>query len=117
MVKYSFLFPFYADEITTELIRLKDGEKIWLPHRKHLYQLLANEYNISHWKISLGYGIAQLIIGASILFLFKEGVFAIISILFLYFSICNLDNRHVLYVDLKTHKTHQIPGYLARLQY
>ena len=83
----SFLFPFYADEITTELIRLKNGEKIWLPHRKHLYQLLANEYNISHWKISLGYGIGQLIIGASILFLFKVGIFAIIFKLFLYFCI------------------------------
>jgi Fuc2NAc and GlcNAc transferase len=83
----SFLFPFYADEITTELIRLKDGEKLWLPHRKHLYQLLANEYNISHWKISLGYGIGQLIIGASILFLFKAGIFAIMAILFLYFCI------------------------------
>jgi len=83
----SFLFPFYADEVTTELIRLKNGEKIWLPHRKHLYQLLANEYNISHWKISIGYGMAQLIIGASILFLFKSSVFTIISILFLYFCI------------------------------
>jgi len=27
-----FLFPFYADEITTEFIRLKDGEKLWTPH-------------------------------------------------------------------------------------
>ncbi|MGB5745476.1 MAG: glycosyltransferase family 4 protein, partial [Desulfobacterales bacterium] len=77
----SFLFPFYADEITTELIRLKNGEKLWLPHRKHLYQLLANEYSISHWKVSMGYGIAQLIIGASILFMFERGVFAIISTL------------------------------------
>ncbi|MFC1578381.1 UDP-N-acetylmuramyl pentapeptide phosphotransferase, partial [Thermodesulfobacteriota bacterium] len=37
-----FLFPFYADEITTELIRLKDGQKLWTPHRRHLYQILAN---------------------------------------------------------------------------
>ncbi len=83
----SFLFPFYADEITTEFIRLKNGEKLWQPHRKHLYQLLANEYNISHWKISIGYGIAQLIVGACILFLFDFGIFAILSILFLYFCI------------------------------
>lgn len=83
----SFLFPFYADEITTELIRLKNGEKIWRPHRKHLYQLLANEYNIPHWKISLGYGIAQLIAGTSAMLIFKYGIFAILSILFVYFGI------------------------------
>ena len=83
----SFLFPFYADEITTELIRLKNGEKLWLPHRKHLYQLFANELNISHWKISLGYGIAQLIVGVTVLIFYKSGVFSIVSILFLYFCI------------------------------
>ena len=83
----SFLFPFYADEITTQLLRFKKGEKLWLPHRKHLYQLLANELNITHWKISLGYGIAQLVIGASILFVCKAGVLPVISILFIYFFI------------------------------
>ena len=62
----SFLFPFYADEITTELTRLKDGEKIWTKHRRHLYQILANEYNISHWKVALGYGVAQLFVGISL---------------------------------------------------
>ena len=83
----SFLFPFYADEITTELIRLKNGEKLWEPHRKHLYQLLANEYNIPHWKISLGYGIAQLIVGMSVMLLLKCGIFYIVSILSIYFCI------------------------------
>jgi len=83
----SFLFPFYADEITTELIRLKNGEKLWQPHRSHLYQLLANEYNFPHWKISLGYGMTQLIIGISVMLLLRYGIFTIISILFLYFCI------------------------------
>ena len=83
----SFLFPFYADEITTELVRLKNGEKLWEPHRKHLYQLLANEYNIPHWKISLGYGIAQLIVGMSVMLLLRCGIFYIVSILSIYFCI------------------------------
>jgi Fuc2NAc and GlcNAc transferase len=83
----SFLFPFYADEITTQLIRLKNGEKLWLPHRKHLYQLLANELKISHWKISLGYGVAQLIIGVSILFVGKSGIFPVLSTLFIYLCV------------------------------
>jgi Fuc2NAc and GlcNAc transferase len=82
----SFLFPFYADEFTTELKRLMDGEKIWLPHRKHFYQLLANEYAIPHWKISVGYGIVQLIMGVSILYFIDSGLLAVLSI----FLICFL---------------------------
>lgn len=86
----SFLFPFYADEVTTELRRLRDGEKIWIPHRKHFYQLLANEYAIPHWKISLGYGIGQLLVGISILYFIDSGLLTVLSIFFLYFSIFTL---------------------------
>ena len=82
-----FLFPFYADEITTELIRLKDGEKLWTPHRRHLYQILANEYQIAHWKVSLGYGFAQLFIGVSILYFVELGLPTVLSIFFLYFVV------------------------------
>jgi len=82
-----FLFPFYADEITTELIRLKDGEKLWTPHRRHLYQILANEYEIAHWKVSLGYGLAQLFIGASILYFLKLGLATVLSVFFVYFIV------------------------------
>ncbi len=56
----NFLFPFYADELTTLVVRLKDGDKLTKPHRKHLYQLLANERGIAHWKVSVGYGVLQL---------------------------------------------------------
>jgi len=82
-----FLFPLYADEITTELIRLKDGEKLWTPHRRHLYQILANEYCIAHWKVSIGYGLAQLIVGVSILYFLKLGLLAVLLIFFLYFVV------------------------------
>ena len=82
-----FLFPFYADELTTELIRLKDGEKLWTPHRRHLYQILANEYQIAHWKVSLGYGFAQLFIGVSILYFVELGLPTVLSIFFLYFVV------------------------------
>lgn len=83
----SFLFPFYADEITTELVRLKDGEKLWMPHRRHFYQLLVNEYGIAHWKVSLGYGLGQLFVGASVLFFMNAGLLSVFSIIFLYFFI------------------------------
>ncbi len=55
-----FLFPFYADELTTMAVRLKDREKLTQAHRRHLYQILANERGIEHWKVSVGYGAFQL---------------------------------------------------------
>ena len=81
----SFLFPFYADELTTMMVRLKDGENLIRPHRRHLYQLLANEYRVAHWKISLGYGAFQLIVGSSILLIKIKGEMAMVSTLMLYF--------------------------------
>jgi UDP-N-acetylmuramyl pentapeptide phosphotransferase/UDP-N-acetylglucosamine-1-phosphate transferase len=81
----SFLFPFYADELTTLFVRIKDGDRLLRPHRKHLYQLLTNEYRILHWKVSLGYGAFQLIVGVSILLLKGAGSMAVLSMLVFYF--------------------------------
>jgi len=61
------LFPFYADELTTMAIRLRDHENLFRPHRRHLYQLLANEAGIAHWKVTLLYAAMQLVVGAGIL--------------------------------------------------
>jgi len=59
----AFLFPFYADELTTMIVRLSDRENLMRPHRRHLYQLLANEMEVAHWKVSAGYGLLQLVVG------------------------------------------------------
>ena len=83
----SFLFPFYADELTTMAVRLKNRENLTKAHRHHLYQLLANECKISHWKVSLGYGIYQLLIGASILLIKDNESITVLSMLILYFII------------------------------
>jgi Fuc2NAc and GlcNAc transferase len=85
LVLTSFLFPFYADEITTIVERLRNGENLMKPHRRHLYQLLANEYGITHWKVSVGYGFTQLLIGVSILLIKDIGNMAVISTLVFYF--------------------------------
>ena len=63
IVLCAFLFPFYADELITVYARLRDGENLLKPHRRHLYQLLANNMRIDHWKVSAGYGVLQLIVG------------------------------------------------------
>jgi Fuc2NAc and GlcNAc transferase len=80
----SFLFPFYADELTTLVVRLRDGEKLFNPHRRHLYQLLANELKIAHWKVSTGYGIFQLIVGLSVLVLKPFGIWVVLCLLTAY---------------------------------
>jgi Fuc2NAc and GlcNAc transferase len=82
----SFLFPFYADELTTMAVRIKDGENLLKPHRRHLYQLLANEQGMAHWKISLGYGLMQLVIGLTVLLAKPHGILPVLSILFAYFT-------------------------------
>ncbi len=73
----AFLFPFYADELTTIVIRIRDKERLTQPHRRHIYQLLANEYQMPHWKVSFGYGIFQLFVGMSVLMLRPFGIFVV----------------------------------------
>ena len=80
-----FLFPFYADELTTMAARIKDGENLFKPHRRHLYQLLANEKRIAHWKISIGYGFVQLVVGVTVLMLRPFGIPVVLPLLAVYF--------------------------------
>jgi UDP-N-acetylmuramyl pentapeptide phosphotransferase/UDP-N-acetylglucosamine-1-phosphate transferase len=81
----SFLFPFYADEFVTMAVRIKDGENLLKAHRRHFYQLLANELAIDHWKVSLGYGILQLVVGVDVLLMRSFGIIPIFAVLFVFF--------------------------------
>lgn len=82
----AFLFPFYADELTTMFIRIKDRENLTKAHRRHLYQLLANEGHVPHWQVSLGYGAVQLLIALLALYLRRYGLSPILLMLLLAFS-------------------------------
>lgn len=82
----AFLFPFYADELTTMVIRIRDGENLLRAHRRHFYQLLANEKGIAHWKVSVGYGLLQIIIGLSVLAIRPFGIAAVLFLLGPYFG-------------------------------
>jgi len=82
----AFLFPFYADELTTEYVRLRHGENLLKPHRRHIYQLLANEMRIAHWKVAMGYGVLQGLVGIGALMLQGLGM----PVLFAYMGICFL---------------------------
>jgi Fuc2NAc and GlcNAc transferase len=91
----SFLFTFYADEIVTMAIRIKNRENLLIAHRKHFYQLLANEFGIAHWKVSLGYGLAQAFISIHILSLRPRGPVVVAGVLLAYFIVFCLANRAV----------------------
>lgn len=73
-VMAGFLLPFFLDEVFTMLVRIRKKESLIEPHRKHIYQILANEAGISHWKISLAYGMVQLIIGLSAILIRQKGL-------------------------------------------
>jgi Fuc2NAc and GlcNAc transferase len=75
------LFPFYADELTTMAVRLRNREDLTRSHRRHLYQLLVNEFGIAHWKISSAYAAAQLAIGAGVLTAYCYGWRAVLIFL------------------------------------
>ena len=79
-----FLSLFYFDELLSMFFRLRKGESLLKPHRKHFYQLLVNEAGISHWKVSLSYGLIQLLIGFVIIFFGKYGIF---PLFFFYLSV------------------------------
>ena len=66
------------------VLRLRDGEKLFNPHRRHLYQLLANELKIAPWKVSTGYGIFQLIVGLSVLAAKSYGIWVVLCLLAAY---------------------------------
>lgn len=82
----SFLFPFYADELNTMAFRIRNGENLLKAHRKHIYQLLANEKRISHWKVSLGYGLFQGAVGLSVLWVRPLGLMPVIVLLAVWLS-------------------------------
>ena len=81
----SFLFPFYADELTTMSVRIKDRENLLNPHRLHIYQLMANEKGIAHWKVSMSYGLLQLGVALSVLWIAPFGLLPTVCLIAMYF--------------------------------
>ena len=92
------LFPFYADELTTMAVRLRDHENLTQSHRRHLYQLLANEFGIAHWKISAAYATAQLAIGVGVLiarFFGLPAVLILLTVCFIGFAMLTVHVRKI----------------------
>jgi Fuc2NAc and GlcNAc transferase len=60
----SFLFTFYADELTTMVVRIRARANLLQAHRRHIYQILVNQKKTPHWKITILYAVIQLLVGA-----------------------------------------------------
>lgn len=87
-----FLIVYAIDTVFTIFQRLFAGENIFLPHRHHLYQILANQWGIPHHKVSLFYASTQLLINAIYLIIpidFRWSYFIIVTVLLsiIYFSL------------------------------
>lgn len=81
LIRCGFLSTFYADALVTLYVRRRDGEKLSQAHRRHLYQLLANQMKIPHWKVSVGYGICQLLVGLLLIMVNPYGLVPLIILI------------------------------------
>ena len=98
LVFASFLFPFYADEMVTMVERLWRGESLHVPHRRHLYQFLANEMAIAHWKVSIVYGLLQAVMAAVVVSAGRHGFWTVLVV-----DVAALAFWATMHVTLKRH--------------
>jgi UDP-N-acetylmuramyl pentapeptide phosphotransferase/UDP-N-acetylglucosamine-1-phosphate transferase len=91
---------FYIDGVSTLLVRLLHRENILLAHKKHLYQKLVHHSGWTHIKVTLVYGVLQIIIGLGGFALFQAGTLflaAFWAILFVaYWSILIRKKYHLI---------------------
>jgi UDP-N-acetylmuramyl pentapeptide phosphotransferase/UDP-N-acetylglucosamine-1-phosphate transferase len=81
--KYILLLSIYGMEVVLTIIeRILLKENIFEAHRRHLYQLFANEKKISHLVISTIYAVVQLIVNVFLMYS-KLPVAAVILIIFI----------------------------------
>ena len=99
-IKYLLFLTVYGiDVVFTILERLKLKENIFEAHRKHLYQLFANEKNISHLEISSSYALVQLIINVFLINsnfnLLPISLIIIIPMISIYFFLKNKIKKNI----------------------
>jgi len=83
----SLLTPFYADEWTTLIVRVRARQNLLLAHRRHIYQIMVNQMGLAHWKVSTLYGIVQIAIAAVTWSLRPAGLWAVVVWLVLVFVV------------------------------
>ena len=64
-----FLAVYGVNAVLTIVHRIMLHENLGEAHRKHAYQLMANELKLSHLKVSAGYMLVQLAVSAGLIFI------------------------------------------------
>lgn len=91
-LRYILLLAVYGvDSIMTIVHRLRLGENIFEPHRKHLYQILANELKWPHVGVSALYAVLQVLISFGLILLpldvrFWYGLVVLVALTFVYWG-------------------------------
>lgn len=79
-----FLVVYGIDSILTICHRMLLRENIFRPHRKHIYQLMANELKIPHVVVSSGYMIVQTALSLGAIFLpVRKGLYFFMVVILL----------------------------------
>ena len=71
-----------VDSVLTIIHRLILKENIFEPHRKHLFQIMANELKIPHLAVSGIYALLQLIIFAGFIFFIDYDIIYLLLTIF-----------------------------------
>ena len=106
-----FLLVYGVDGCLTIVHRIMLHENLGEAHRKHAYQLMANELKIGHVKVSLLYMGLQLVISLSFVFLVPDTVLA-----HWIYLVCTLLLLAVAYVAFMKKYYHLHEEYLASLK-
>ncbi|WP_276962603.1 glycosyltransferase family 4 protein [Bacteroides graminisolvens] len=106
-----FLLVYGVDGCLTICHRIKLHENLGEAHRKHVYQLMANELKIGHVKVSVLYMVLQLVISLGLIY----GVPDTVTAHWVYLVIC-LVVLGVAYIWFKRKYYHLHEEYLASLK-
>lgn len=88
------LVVYGVDSILTIIHRLILKENIFEPHRKHLYQLLANELKFPHLLVSAIYMVLQGLIVLGLMFVSEKLIYSVSVIVILSFSYIVLKRKY-----------------------
>jgi len=66
-----FLSVYGVDSVVTILHRIYLKQNIFEAHRLHFYQILSNEYRMSHLKVSVLYATIQLMVCVAVIYVYK----------------------------------------------
>lgn len=106
-----FLLVYGVDGVLTICHRIMLHENLGEAHRKHAYQLMANELKIGHVKVSLLYMAMQLVVSLGFIFVCPNSLLAHWVYLFVAFAVLS-----VAYVLFKKKYYHLHEEYLASLK-